>query len=372
MPSGFHVWSTTAASNATADSAINWAEGQAPSSVNDSSRAGMSVLAKWLADTNGSLTTAGTSTAYTLTTNTVFTTLALMDKQTLTFTMSATSGVTPTLNVDGLGAKVIRNATGVALPTGALISGSVYRATYFNTAGEWLLHNQVGAYGPIVVTGTFSASGAVTFSSTLALTGDFAVNTNKFTVAASSGNTLVAGTFTSTGAGTFSSTLSAVGDFAINTNKFNVTAASGNTTIAGTLGVTGTTTVAAVASSSSVLSSSASAGIGYATGAGGTVSQATNKSTGVTLNAITGQITTQNTFMAQNATTSFVLTNSSIAATDVVVVSKVSGGSNAASYQVWSANAAAGSCSIGMINYTGSGSSDVLVIQFAVVKAVTS
>ena len=36
------------------------------------------------------------------------------------------------------------------------------------------------------------------FSSTLGVTGNFAVNTNKFTVTASSGNTLVAGTLTGT------------------------------------------------------------------------------------------------------------------------------------------------------------------------------
>ena len=41
MPTGLHLWSRTAASNATADSSINWAEGQSPSSVNDSARAMM-------------------------------------------------------------------------------------------------------------------------------------------------------------------------------------------------------------------------------------------------------------------------------------------------------------------------------------------
>lgn len=144
MPSGFHTWSQTGATNSTADSNINWAEGQAPSSVNDSARNEMAVLAKWRDDNNGSLATAGTSTAYTLTTNTVFTSLALMDNQTIAFTMNATSGATPTLNVDGLGAKVLRNVTGVALPTGALLSGSVWHATYDNSAGEWILHNQAG------------------------------------------------------------------------------------------------------------------------------------------------------------------------------------------------------------------------------------
>ena len=40
-------WSTTAANNATADPSINWQEGQAPSTVNDSARAMMAVIATW-------------------------------------------------------------------------------------------------------------------------------------------------------------------------------------------------------------------------------------------------------------------------------------------------------------------------------------
>ena len=353
MPSGLHTWSQTAGTNATADSAINQAEGMAPSAVNDSARATMAVLAKWRDDNNGSLTTAGSSTAYTLTTNTVFTTLALMDNATIAFIPHTTSGATPTLNVDGLGAKVIRSATGVALPTGALLSGSVYRATYDNGNTEWLLQNVFPVLGPTTISGTLGVSG------------DFAINTNKFTVAATSGNTLVAGTFDATGAGAFASTLSATGNFAVNTNKFTVTAASGNTLVAGTLDVTGNASFAG-----SALSSSTSAGVGYKTGAGGTVTQLTNKVTGVTLNKICGQIVTMNTAMAAGDRLNFTLTNSTIAATDVVAVSFTS--PSTASYTVTVDTVAAGSCRFMIINQTASLLSDVITINFAVIKAVTS
>lgn len=50
MATGIGSWSTTAASNSNADSNINWAEGQAPSSVNDSARQMMKSLADWLRD----------------------------------------------------------------------------------------------------------------------------------------------------------------------------------------------------------------------------------------------------------------------------------------------------------------------------------
>ena len=94
---------------------------------------------------------------------------------------------------------------------------------------------------------------------------DFAINTNKFTVDYSTGDTTIAG-FLSVN-GTIDANLGLTSDevinssndsntvpttawvrdrignwdenFAINTNKFNVTSSSGNTTIAGTLGVTG-------------------------------------------------------------------------------------------------------------------------------------
>ncbi len=69
------------------------------------------------------------------------------------------------------------------------------------------------------------------FLDTLGVTGDFAVNTDKFTVAGATGNTIVAGT------------LGVAGDFAVNTNKFTVAGATGNTVVAGTLGVTGIATL---------------------------------------------------------------------------------------------------------------------------------
>jgi len=80
------------------------------------------------------------------------------------------------------------------------------------------------------------------FAGTLAVAGNFTLNTNKFSVVAASGNTAIAGTLGVTGAATLSSTLALTGDLAINTNKFSVAAASGNTLIAGTLGVTGAIT----------------------------------------------------------------------------------------------------------------------------------
>jgi hypothetical protein len=138
MPQGVYVWSKTAASNSNADSSINWAEGQAPSSVNDSARAVMARVAEYRDDTSGSIITAGTLTAYTAISNQGFASTALMDRKSITIVPHVTSGAAPTLSVDGLAAKPLRAATGVALSAGTFVQGTPYALIYYDTVGEFL------------------------------------------------------------------------------------------------------------------------------------------------------------------------------------------------------------------------------------------
>jgi len=110
------------------------------------------------------------------------------------------------------------------------------------------------------------------------------------------------------------------------------------------------------------------AGLGYGTGAGGTVTQATNKGTAVTLNKPTGQVTTNNAALGSGSTVSFSINNSIITATDVVVV-VVSAGS---SYTVQPAFVSGGVFNIRLTNITGGSLSEAVVINFAVIKGATS
>ena len=127
-----------------------------------------------------------------------------------------------------------------------------------------------------------------------------------------------------------------------------------------------------VTAASSIRSTSASAGVGYATGAGGAVTQLTSKATAVTLNAICGQITMHNASLTHQTPVAFTLTNSAIAADDVVVVSVKSGGT-AGAYLVNAGAVAAGSCSITLFNCQTAGSlSEAVVLSFAVIKAVAA
>lgn len=140
----FWSWSKTASSNASADGTINWAEGQSPSSVNDSARAMMARTAEYRDDIAGALLTSGTSTAYTVASNQVFDTLAHMNGALLAFSPHATNGATVTLNVDGLGAKPLRTSPGVELFANALVLGTPYVATYSNADAVWYLQSFFG------------------------------------------------------------------------------------------------------------------------------------------------------------------------------------------------------------------------------------
>ena len=140
------TWSTTAASNDTADPAVNMREGMAPSQVNDSVRALMASMAKWRDDTNGLLETAGTASAYTVSTNS---TLTLVNGRTITIRPHATNSAGCTINVDSLGAKNLRSITGESISAGVLVAGTPYRISYFTSADEWVLHNTIS--NPYVV-----------------------------------------------------------------------------------------------------------------------------------------------------------------------------------------------------------------------------
>lgn len=154
----WYNWSQTAATNATADSTINWAEGQAPSTVNDSARAMMAATAKYRDDVSGALVLGGTSTAYTITSNSAFDTLAHMNGQMIAFSPNVTCGATVTLNVDSLGAKPLRSAPSVELAAGALVQGACYTAVYNNSDAVFYLRD----YTPTLIAANQVVTASIT------------------------------------------------------------------------------------------------------------------------------------------------------------------------------------------------------------------
>jgi len=109
---------------------------------------------------------------------------------------------------------------------------------------------------------------------------------------------------------------------------------------------------------------------GYATGAGGVVTQTPDKTTAVTLSKSTGQITLAAAALAASTTVSFTLTNTVIEAGDILIMNHISGGT-AGSYLL-NAQSAAGSASINVRNISLGSLSEAIVIAFAVIKAVSA
>lgn len=117
-----------------------------------------------------------------------------------------------------------------------------------------------------------------------------------------------------------------------------------------------------------------SAGIGYATGAGGAVTQASNRTTGVTLSKYTGQITTNNASLAAEGSADFVVTNTLVAATDIIALSFASG-SNGVGTIAFVIAVAAGSFTIRVHNgnvAAGGAETGAIIINYAIIKGVAA
>lgn len=107
--------------------------------------------------------------------------------------------------------------------------------------------------------------------------------------------------------------------------------------------------------------------VGYTTGAGGTVSQSGNKSSGVTLNKLSGEITMQATNLAADTTVSFTLTNSTIGARDLMVLNIVGGAVTPCCYNL-DANCTTGSAVVSIRNLTSGTLGEALVLRYAVIR----
>jgi microcystin-dependent protein len=137
----FWSWSKTAGSNDVADATVNWAEGQAPSTVNNSARAMMAALAAYRDDEGAALVTAGGPNNYTLATNQVFNSLSVLAGKLIAFVPNVSCGSPVLLNVDTLGLKPLRSAPSVELLAGQIIQGTPCAVSYNNVDGAFYLYN---------------------------------------------------------------------------------------------------------------------------------------------------------------------------------------------------------------------------------------
>ena len=110
---------------------------------------------------------------------------------------------------------------------------------------------------------------------------------------------------------------------------------------------------------------------GYTTGSGGTVTQLTSRTTGVTLNKATGAITLVSATTTAGTFSSFTVTNSEVAANDVIVLNFASA-ATADKYALTVTAVGAGSFRIQIYNIAAVGVAEAPVINFAVIKGAAS
>lgn len=108
--------------------------------------------------------------------------------------------------------------------------------------------------------------------------------------------------------------------------------------------------------------------IGYGTGAGNSVTQATSKSTAVTINSVSGAITLNNAALAASTNVGFTVNNTKVASTDVIIVNLGGGFASVGTYNVWVDDVSTGTFRIVVRNISGGSLSEAVRINFAVIK----
>lgn len=106
--------------------------------------------------------------------------------------------------------------------------------------------------------------------------------------------------------------------------------------------------------------------LGYTNGAYGTVTQLTNKATGVTINKTAGTITTANAQMAPGALVAFIVTNNKVSSLDTVIVNIASGASAAFAYLAAVVTVTDGAFTINLTNQSSNAYTDTLKINFSI------
>lgn len=137
--------------------------------------------------------------------------------------------------------------------------------------------------------------------------------------------------------------------------------------------IIGADTVSATTVSGTNLSGAdiyASDEIGYAATAQSTVTQLTDKSTGVTINASAGQITMSNAALTATTNVAFTMTNNKISAKDLVIVNVAGGVASNVTYNCWVSGHTAGSCAFVLRNISAGSLSEAVVLNFAIIHCV--
>jgi hypothetical protein len=109
--------------------------------------------------------------------------------------------------------------------------------------------------------------------------------------------------------------------------------------------------------------------LGYTAAAQGAVTQATDKSTAVTLNKSAGRITMNAASLGATTNVSFTLNNSLISSNDTLILT-ISSGATIGAYNCWVNSLTAGTASITLRNTTGGALAEAVIINYSLIHCV--
>jgi hypothetical protein len=163
---GASTWSEADASNS-ANPPNGFPEGMNPSDVNNSARAHMGADKRFWNRINAIKTTAGTSTAFTLTYDVAAS--AYYDGEEFSFVVNQDCGAAPTLNINSLGARSFKKFTAgsgwAALAAGDMLANQAVRSRYDLASTSFQIVSGLAVY-PLLTTLTNSISGNVALNNT--------------------------------------------------------------------------------------------------------------------------------------------------------------------------------------------------------------
>ena len=143
--------------------------------------------------------------------------------------------------------------------------------------------------------------------------------------------------------------------------------------VTGNAKVTGNAAVAGNLTANSVrVTTPVALGYGAGTNAGGTVTQATSKSTAVTLNKPTGKIVLNNASLAAGAVVGFTFNNSLLEADDVLAISPTNAVAGTAANYIIQAGVSAGAAAVYIKNLTAGALAEAISFNFAIIKGSTT
>jgi hypothetical protein len=135
--------------------------------------------------------------------------------------------------------------------------------------------------------------------------------------------------------------------------------------------VTDVTAGSLVIQGGSNLSTTDTVAIGYAAGAGGAVTQLTNKSTSVTLNKVSGKITTASGSISAGDVVAFTVNNNKVSIGDVIAISAIAG-TGGYIYHVDPTGVDNGVFQVRIRNWTGTANDSAIQFNFVVIKGASS